>query len=281
MAAQQGIEGTVQVIVSLDADSHVVGARLQSSPSAILNAAAIAAARESTFQTEIRNCQGIAADYIFSVEFDLGARFSTTSTGERIVTVTGSGTVKRTPDSAHVIATIVTHDDAATGATAKNDAAFAALKAKLAPLGVRDGDVNGMSSLQPVPPHAFRSTRAVAIAVDSVPNAVHVAAAAAAVASVNVSGIRYELTDREAAYRDAMALAVKDGENSAQGAVSMQRLRLGPLKQVTVPPPTMIRPYVFVTFHLVAIIGGFTEPDIQIPEIPVRAIATVTYAVMP
>lgn len=69
MAAQQGISGTVQVVVSLDAQSRVTATRVQSSPSAILNEAALTAARESTFQTEIRGCRPVAADFIFSVEF--------------------------------------------------------------------------------------------------------------------------------------------------------------------------------------------------------------------
>jgi TonB family protein len=69
MAQQQGISGVVQVIVSLNADSKVTGTRVQSSPSAILNNAALSAARNSTFQTEIRDCKPIAADYIFSVDF--------------------------------------------------------------------------------------------------------------------------------------------------------------------------------------------------------------------
>ena len=69
MAQQQGISGTVQVVVSLNADSKVTGTRVQSSPSAVLNSAALSAARNSTFQTEIRDCKPIAADYIFSVDF--------------------------------------------------------------------------------------------------------------------------------------------------------------------------------------------------------------------
>jgi hypothetical protein len=68
-AAQQGISGTAQVVVSLDADSHVTAVRIQSAPSAILVEAALDAARNSTFQTEVRDCKPIAADYIFSVEF--------------------------------------------------------------------------------------------------------------------------------------------------------------------------------------------------------------------
>ena len=68
-AQEQGISGTVQVVVSLDADSKVVGARIQTSPSRLLNEAALAAARQSSFQTEIRDCKPISADYIYSVEF--------------------------------------------------------------------------------------------------------------------------------------------------------------------------------------------------------------------
>jgi len=69
MAQQQGIQGTVQVIVSLDATSHVTATKVQSSPSVVLNQAALSAARQSQFQTEIRDCKPIAADYIFSVDF--------------------------------------------------------------------------------------------------------------------------------------------------------------------------------------------------------------------
>jgi TonB family protein len=69
MAQQQGIAGVVQVVVSLDAQSRVVGTRIQTSPSAVLNQAALAAARGSQFRTEVKNCESIAADYVFSVDF--------------------------------------------------------------------------------------------------------------------------------------------------------------------------------------------------------------------
>jgi outer membrane biosynthesis protein TonB len=54
---QPEISGTVGVVVSLDASSRIVGTRIQSSPSTVLNAPALAAARR------------VAADYLFSVEF--------------------------------------------------------------------------------------------------------------------------------------------------------------------------------------------------------------------
>jgi TonB family protein len=70
LAQQQGIHGDVNVEVSLDEQSHVVGTRIVSSPSAVLDNAAIAAATQSVFQTEIRNCKPIAEKFIFTVTFD-------------------------------------------------------------------------------------------------------------------------------------------------------------------------------------------------------------------
>ncbi len=69
LAAQQGISGDVTVVVSLDERSRVTGVHVVSSPSALLNDAALRAARASTFRTEIRACRPIAADYAFIVEF--------------------------------------------------------------------------------------------------------------------------------------------------------------------------------------------------------------------
>jgi hypothetical protein len=63
--------GLVQVVVSLNERSEVVKVRLQSSTNAALNGPALAAARASKFRTAIVNCKPIAADYIFSVTFDL------------------------------------------------------------------------------------------------------------------------------------------------------------------------------------------------------------------
>ena len=70
IAAQQGITGTVVVQISLDANNHLVGAKVTKSPNPLLNNAALAAARQSTFKTEIVNCKPTASDYNYLVEFD-------------------------------------------------------------------------------------------------------------------------------------------------------------------------------------------------------------------
>ena len=278
IAAQQGILGTVHVVVSLDADSRVVGTRIQSSPSAVLNAAALAAARQSTFQAEVRGCRPIAGDYIYSVDFEPVVMYATTSSGERTVSAVGQGVVRRAPDAAIVLARIVTPDDVPANATAKNDAAFGALKAKLATLGIDDNKIHWTWS----GPNGNWSTsaREVEITVGSPANAGHVAAAVASLGSpVDTVAIRYALNDRTAAFDDALRMALKDAENSARGAVMDH---LGALKHVTVVPKDRTRaPTAIVPYHLVPVIGGIKEPDVRIPEIAVYASATVTYSIKP
>jgi hypothetical protein len=73
LAGALGVQGTVQVLVSLDAFSHLVALKIYSSPSALLNNAALAAARASTFQTQIVNCHPLAANYLYSLNFTLPA----------------------------------------------------------------------------------------------------------------------------------------------------------------------------------------------------------------
>lgn len=69
MAQQQGIQGKVEVVVSLDEQSRVVATKIRSSPSAILNASALAAARNSTYRTATVRCAPAAVDYVFTVTF--------------------------------------------------------------------------------------------------------------------------------------------------------------------------------------------------------------------
>ncbi len=69
IAMQHHISGEVDVQVTLDASSHVVSAAVVRSPSALLNAAAIAAAERSTFATRIVNCVPVGDTYLFAVIF--------------------------------------------------------------------------------------------------------------------------------------------------------------------------------------------------------------------
>jgi TonB family protein len=277
MAQQQGLQGVVRLIVSLDADSRVIGVRLLSSPSAILNAAALAAARQSTFQTEIRDCRPIAVDYPYTVYV---------GTGEGTFSIVTDGTVRRAPDVAYVVARILTYDDVAANAVAKGDAALDALKAKLGALGIGASKIRWLPippwrRAQPAPGYRQTDARQVEITVDTVANAGHVAAAAASVKPVDVVAIRYALNDNTSAFRDALSNALKDGEKSAREALKAERLQLGALKHVAVSPNDARASSSTVSFHLVPEADGFKEPDIRIPDVEVHAFATVTYEIKP
>lgn len=288
IAAQQGIYGTVQVVVSLNADSQVTATRIQTSPSAVLNQAALAAARKTTFQTEIRDCRPLAADYIFSVDFQPQATFSSTTSGERLVTVVGRGSVTRAPDSAIVQAGLITFDDVAAKASADNDALFDALKAKLAALGIGERKIVAQSSLLPSGPGAttpgfgYRAMRQLTVTVDTVANAGHAAAAVASSLSYpDTVTVRFVLNDNASASRDALTIAVKDAEKGARDAVMSIRQHLGTQREFVVAPRDRTQaPSTTVRFSRFPIARGFTESD-SIPDIEVHASVTVTYSVKP
>jgi protein TonB len=70
MARQQGIEGTTQVKVSLDATGAITGATVYKSAGNIqLDNAAIAAAKASKYAPEIVNCVKTAGSYLFRADF--------------------------------------------------------------------------------------------------------------------------------------------------------------------------------------------------------------------
>lgn len=68
-ARQLNISGEVFVTVTLDAQSRVVSAAIAKSPNALLDDAALAAARASTFQTAVVNCKPVGGSFSFLVDF--------------------------------------------------------------------------------------------------------------------------------------------------------------------------------------------------------------------
>jgi TonB family protein len=76
LAQQQGITGDVTVRVTLDASGAVTGTTIVISPSAVLNSAALAAARASTYQAGMQNCKaGGTLDVLFHFSQSASVRF--------------------------------------------------------------------------------------------------------------------------------------------------------------------------------------------------------------
>jgi uncharacterized protein YggE len=254
MAEQQDLFGSVDVVVSLDADSRIVGTRIQRSPSAILNLGAFAAARASSFQTEIKDCRPVASDVIYTVDFPEKIRQGVLPSGTRTISVFADATVTRAPDVAYVEARV------------ENDAAFDALKAKLHALSVTDRNIH-------------RTRSAVKIRFEAIAGAGNAAVAAAAVPSVDVLGIRYVLNDHAAAYREARDLALKDAEVSAKRGLAPQMLTLGPVLHVDEPRNAAAAlPSEFVPFYRP--LDDATTAPLVPPMVQIRATATVTYSLI-
>jgi len=284
MAEQQGIVGTVQVIVSLDRESNVVGTRIMTSPSAILNRAALAAARASTFQTEVRDCSPLAADFMYTVDFTNKVTFASTSSGEQQVEVIGEGSATRRADTAFILASVTTRDAGTGDVTVANARAFDALKAKLAPLGVSDIDIRTTWYLQPrtSPAPGATASRQLQITVRNLANIFNIVSSAVSAPSVDVSGIRFALLHRDMTYSEAVYAAFSDAERSARDAVARQQHHLGAVKRREAPSNDSLRaPTAFVPLRRAAAAGDLFASDIRIPDLEVRTTATVTYAVTP
>lgn len=70
MARQQGASGEADVKVTLDPSGHVIAAVIaQSTHNPLLDSAAIAAAKQSSFSPQITNCKPVGGVYIFQVVF--------------------------------------------------------------------------------------------------------------------------------------------------------------------------------------------------------------------
>ena len=302
IAQQQNIGGTVQVVVDLDERSEVTGARLQSSPSAILNAAALSAARRSTYRTQIRDCRPVPSEFVFSATFVPDPQF-TTASGKPALTVSAIATVTVPPDYATVIFNVrgIAPTDAAATAAAQD--AFADLRAKLIAAGIAASDIVDMGLLPAFPQRAIPTPAPVpppgmtfpptppAPAVTAAPsflryrrlevkvNTIRTLPAVVAVLHRTpeaVNGfITYGLRDRERAYRRAVAEASADVRARAEVAARAAGARLGALQQLIIDPDDPPFPLPYVGASALDLAGDGTSP----PPVQVRAKVKATYAI--
>ena len=145
------------------------------------------------------------------------------------MTVSGDGLIERSPDLARVDVQIVTNDDVASRSSGKNADAYAAFKARLAPIGLAPDAIRttyfnveyvpyppkGLPPEQRQPRYGYVTTRSLSIAVSPIENAGKVVDAATAAGLTQAGNLRFELKDRKAAYREALAAAMRDARANA------------------------------------------------------------------
>jgi hypothetical protein len=241
---------------------------------------------------------------------------SPASSGNGIaVIITGQGLVSRPPDSATLSTSIVTNDDVAANATAKNNAIFATLTSALAALHIDAADIKStyynvtfnprpatppaatgapaptgaIAQIYPYPypypgpggRYGFVVNRQLTITVSQVNDVGTVIDAAVRAGVTGVTGVTYGLKDRAQANQAALALALTDAGNQAKVVAESTHLRLVGIKQIQIGQQYAGGP---VPMPMRAV-GPDAIPSMptQITPSPidVRATVTVTYNLKP
>ncbi len=208
--------------------------------------------------------------------------------------VTGQGSVTRPADSATINVSLVTNDDVSETATSKNNAAYEALKAKVAPLGVSGDGVkttyynlvfnprpaDGRPATQVVqypyqPRFGYVVTRQIQLAVSNVANVGKVVDAAVAAGATSVGGISYGLNDRTSANEAALAAAIENAATQARAVAAASHMRILGIKQIQVNAGNSMP--VPMPMRYPAIAGQTVATQIPPATVEVRASVTVTY----
>jgi TonB family protein len=244
IAQMQGLTGTVVVIVTLAPDGTVTDARVSSSPSSVLNASALAAARASTYEGAIRDCVPVGATSTFYADYSGGLvrRIQGTANGETEAVVQSVGYVTRAADGAVLEYAIVTIGDAVANVSAENGPAserFVRL-AKAVP-GVRDVRTSAVRTGRTRAPGADAKDEVYAARVVSVSVAgadiQRIAEALTKKDATFLGPVTLTLNDERAAEREAAANALRAAERDAASLAKTRGLRVVRLRDVKAAPP--------------------------------------------
>ena len=202
-----------------------------------------------------------------------------------VVVTTGEGVVKRAPDQAWV--TIAAESRARTPAEAQkmNADAMSAVVQKLK--GLVPAEAIQTSAYELRPEFDFANNRqtlrgyvarnAVEVRVDDLPKLGQVLDVAVGAGATSVSGIRFDLKDRDGAEQAALQRAVADARAQAGTAAQAAGMRVEKVIRIEVQRQTAAPPRPIYAMRAEMAAGG--EPPIAPGELEVRAIVTMTSAV--
>jgi uncharacterized protein len=197
---------------------------------------------------------------------------------EEGITVTAVGSVKAVPDRAELVLGVTTHDATAKEAAAVNAARMRELIGALKAAGVRDGDIRTQNvsvsqrySPEGKPVAGYTAENSVAVHVDSA-RAGAIVDLAVEHGATNASGPTFDVSDRDALYRDALGDAVKEARKKAEAIGAAGGVSVGDVTRVvegaeTGPP-----------VYLEAADRAKTTP-VEAGQEEVQATLTVTFAV--
>lgn len=209
-------------------------------------------------------------------------------TDEPVVVTSGEGVVRQAPDRAWV--TIAAESRARTpqDAQRQNAEAMDAVTNRLKSVGI-SGDAlqTTMFDLQPEFDYAngkqtlrgYVARNQLQVRVDALPKLGEIIASAVGGGATNVSGVRFDLKDRDAVEREALRLAVADARKRADAAARGANMQVDRVVRIEeqrefVPPP---RPM------MTAMRAGMAEQQVAVPieagEIEIRVHVALTAAI--
>jgi len=209
-------------------------------------------------------------------------------TDEPVVVTSGEGVVRQAPDRAWV--TIAAESRARTpqDAQRQNAEAMDAVTNRLKSAGI-SGDAlqTTMFDLQPEFDYAngkqtlrgYVARNQLQVRVDALPKLGEIIASAVGGGATNVSGVRFDLKDRDAVEREALRLAVADARKRADAAARGANMQVDRVVRIEeqrefVPPP---RPM------MTAMRAGMAEQQVAVPieagEIEIRIHVSLTAAI--
>jgi hypothetical protein len=207
---------------------------------------------------------------------------------EPVIVTTGEGVVKLAPDRVWVSIAAESRAKSPREAQRANADAMKAVLEKLRALGL-SGDAVRTSGYDLQPQYDYVNGRqvlrdyvarnSVEVRIDDLTRAGDVLDAAVGSGATSVSGIRFDLKDRDSAEREALRLAVADARARATAAASGAGLRVERVirieeQRVIIPEP---RPMPMV--RTMAMQADAGAPPITPGELEVRAAVTMTSAV--
>lgn len=209
-------------------------------------------------------------------------------TDDSVVVSTGEGVVRRAPDRAWVMLAAESRARTPQDAQRQNAEAMEAVTNRLKSAGVAaDAIQTTMFDLQPEFDYAngkptlrgYVARNQVQVRVDALPRLGEIIASAVGGGATNVSGVRFDLKDRDAAEREALRLAVADARSRAEAAarganMSVDRVVRIEEQREFVPPP---RP--MMTAMRADVADRAVAVPIEAGEIDIRIHVSMTAAI--
>jgi uncharacterized protein YggE len=212
-----------------------------------------------------------------------------TPSGPPVIVTSGEGIVKQAPDRAWVTIAAESRARTAQDAQRLNTEAMTAVVEKIKAAGIASDAIQTTGyNLQPEFDYAngkqalrgYVARNQVQVRVDALAKTGDVIGAAVATGATNVSGVRFDLKDRDTVEREALRLAVRDARRRADAAAAGANVQIDRVIRIEEQRDTAdIRPPMPMGMAMMRAEAGPAAVPIEAGEIEVRSRVTMTVVI--